>query len=53
MEGCVGGYVVILASDKIPGSLTVNTFEPDLYQTITVVHGILKKKIKPYLSDLL
>ena len=44
MEGCVGGYVVVSASDKISGSLTVNTFEPDLYEKITVVHGILKKK---------
>lgn len=40
----LGGYVVVSASDKISGSLTVNTFEPDLYEKITVVHGILKKK---------
>ena len=27
-----------VVSDKILGSVTVNTFEPDLYETIDVVH---------------
>jgi hypothetical protein len=35
--------VVVSVSDKIPEAVTVNTFEPDLYETINVIHMSLIK----------